>query len=64
VDTYGLEPGDLEVDTFRSSEGPLAEVRVVHLPTGLTGKGAHEETVQARDLALRDLADKLRRGND
>ena len=59
-----LDLRELQIDVFRSS-GPDGvvdrTVRVVHLPTGLSGVGRGNPTeTDDRDAAIEDLEQKLR----
>jgi protein subunit release factor A len=57
--TGDIDPKDLEVDTYRSSDNAEARVRITHLPSGKVGEGTHRSTEEARRRAMADLRNRL-----
>jgi protein subunit release factor A len=56
---WRIDPGDLEIDVFRSSDEAIATVRIRHVPSGLVVEAKHASTLSARNQAMRELAERL-----
>jgi protein subunit release factor A len=57
--TGDIDPKDLEVESYRSSDSGEARVRVTHVPSGKLGEGTHRNTEEAHRRAMADLRNRL-----